>query len=494
MKILAFDLGASNGKIFLGNYDGATLALKQVKRFDNNQYVINDEIFWDILEVYHNLKEGVFNVLQSERGVISIGLDSYSNDFGLLDKDGRFVSQVHCYRDSRSKRNEEKIYSTISRQKLHSLCGNQNALFGTFMQLASMSLEKQSYLLEGAGNLLFLPDLFTYFLTGEINSEYTISSVSQMMDFNKTDWSREILDTFGIPEHIFPNIIHPGAQIGKLSKLSGCSVQKNPIEVVAVCEHDTASAFLAAPFGDNSVIISSGTWSLVGVETSSPIINDFTFLHNIANEGGYPGHHRILKNVMGQWIVQECRRFYFDQGRDYSFEQLMALATEEKPFNYMVNPDDERFFSPGRMPEKLREFCGETHQKSPGTPGEVMRCVVESLALQYRLVIEELEEVVGQKFNQINIVGGGSNNRLLNQCVANVTDRKVFSGPTEATALGNMIVQLITSGEIADVTQGRQIMMKSFPIDEYDPENQSEWEARFKQYCHMVNQKKDASQ
>ena len=489
MKMLAFDLGASSGKIFLGNYDGKTLDLKQVKRFDNNQIVIRDEIFWDVLEIFRNLKSGIVNVLQTEDEIVSIGLDSYSNDFGLLDKDGCFVSQVHCYRDNRTKRNEEKIYSMISRQKLHSLCGNQNALFGTLMQLASMSLEKQSYLLEGAGNLLLLPDLFIYFLTGEINSEYTISSVSQMMDFNKGTWSQEIINTFGIPEYIFPAIIQPGKRIGRLSERSGFPVYKNPVEVISVCEHDTASAFLAAPFGNNSVIISSGTWSLVGVETSSPIINDYTFIHNIANEGGYPGHHRLLKNVMGQWIIQECRRYYFDQSMDFSFEKLMDLAAEEKPFQFMVNPDDERFFSPGKMPEKLLEFCRENQQESPDRPGKVIRCIVESLALQYRLVIEELEEAVGKKFRQINIVGGGSDNRLLNQCVANATGRKVFSGPKEATALGNLIVQLISFGEIASVSQGRQLVLKSFSIDEYIPEHQSDWEARYQQYLNMINLK-----
>ncbi len=226
MKMLAFDLGASSGKIFLGIYDGNALTLKQVKRFDNNQIVIHDEIFWDVLEIFRNLKDGIINILKAEDGIVSIGLDAYSNDFGLLDKDGRFISQVHCYRDGRTKRNEDKIYSKISREKLHNLCGNQNALFGTLMQLASMSLEKQSYLLEGAGNLLLLPDLFIYFLTGEINSEYTISSVSQMMDFSMGSWHPEIIKTFGIPERILPPIIQPGKRIGILSGLPDGLLQK----------------------------------------------------------------------------------------------------------------------------------------------------------------------------------------------------------------------------------------------------------------------------
>lgn len=489
MKMLAFDLGASSGKIFLGNFDGKTLTLKQVKRFDNNQIIIHDEIFWNVLDIYQNLKDGIASALKTENDISSIGLDSYSNDFGLLDKDGHFVAQVHCYRDSRTKRNEDKIYAKISRQKLHSLCGNQNALFGTLMQLASMTLEKQSYLLENAGSLLLLPDLFIYFLTGKINSEYTISSVSQMMDFNTGNWSPEIIHTFGIPERILPAIVQPGDRVGRITALPGCNNHRSPVEVVAVCEHDTASAYLAAPYGENSVIVSSGTWSLVGVETDAPIINDYTFRHNIANEGGYPGHHRLLKNVMGQWIIQECRRSYAEQGLNVSFEMLMELAEKTEPFHYMINPDDERFFSPGEMPGKVLGFCREHQQSDPQTPGDVVRCIIESLAMQYRLVVEELEEVVGRKFNQINIVGGGSNNRLLNQSVANVTGCKVFSGPVEATALGNLLVQLISSREIHSADQGRELVKNSFPIDVFEPENRDAWEARYQQYLNMINHK-----
>lgn len=489
MKMLAFDLGASSGKIFLGSFDGNSLNLKVVKRFDNNQMFVRDEIFWDVLNIFDCIKNGITNGLQSDNKIISIGLDSYSNDFGLLDKDGCFISQVHSYRDSRTKRNEEIIYSMISKERLHSLCGNQNALFGTLMQLASMCLEKQSYLLEGAGSLLLLPDLLIYFLSGEIHSEYTISSVSQMMDFDKGTWSPEILNVFEIPISILPPIVQPGTRIGKVNENSGCLVNYGEIEVVSVCEHDTASAFLAAPLGSDSIIISSGTWSLVGVETKAPIINDYTFRHNIANEGGYPGHHRLLKNVMGLWLIQECRKYYSEQGMDFSFEDLIKIALLEAPFQHLINPNDERFFSPGNMPEKVSNICFESGQERPESPGEIIRCVVESLALQYRLVIEELETVVGRNYSQINIVGGGSNNRLLNQCVANATEKSVYAGPIEATAIGNLMVQLISFGEIASIAQGRQLVRNSFSIDLFEPENLPEWEARYQEYSQMINSK-----
>jgi sugar (pentulose or hexulose) kinase len=486
MNMLAFDLGASSGKLFQGNYDGHSLALKQLSRFNNRAATVRGEMFWDVLEIFDHLRDGISQAFRGGDTFSSIGLDSFSNDFGLLDQDGRFVTQVHAYRDSRTKRNEDQIYSLISRRRLHQLCGNQNALFGTLMQLASMSLEKQGYLLQGAGSLLLIPDLFNYFLTGEIHSEYTISSVSQMLDFGTGTWSPEILQTFGIPGRILPDVIRPGSVVGGISQGAGCSHAALGCKVIAVCEHDTASAFLAAPFGEGSIIISSGTWSLVGVEADAPFINDFTFEHNIANEGGYPGHHRLLKNVMGQWLVQECQRAYMESGQPYSISEMMDLAARERHFRFMINPDDERFFSPGDMPEKIAAYCSETGQGRPQGPGQVLACVLESLAMKYRLVMEELEVVTGHRFKEIIIVGGGSNNGLLNQYVANVTDRRVLAGPQEATSLGNLLVQLIAAGEIGSVEQGRQLIMASFPVQAFEPGQRSDWEARYEAYIQMI--------
>lgn len=354
------------------------------------------------------------------------------------------------------------------------------------MQLASMRLENQSYLLDGAGSLLFIPDLLAYFLTGEIHSEYTISSVSQMLDFHTGTWSPEILDVFGIPSRIFPRIVQPGTRVGKITEFSDCGAAKD-IDVISVCEHDTASAFLAAPYGADAIIVSSGTWSLVGIETSSPIITDFTFRNNIANEGGYPGHHRLLKNVMGQWLLQECQRAYRESGNSYSIMDMMELARLAQPFQFLIDPDDERFFSPGHMPEKIVAFCSEKKQGSPVSTGEVVRCIIESLAIKYRLVIETLEAAVGRKYSVINIIGGGSNNDFLNQCVANVTGRRVLSGPEEATSLGNLLIQLIAAGELGSIAQGRELVAASFPVQAIEPQNQSEWETRYQQYITMMN-------
>jgi rhamnulokinase len=479
MRMLAFDLGASSGKMFIGDFSNGHLKLDVVKRFDNQAVTVRDELFWDALKIYEDLKSGIADGLRIDPSIVSLGLDSYSNDFGLLDEDGRFLNQVHCYRDDRTKRNEERIYSIMSKEAIHHYGGNQNALFGTLMQLASMKLEKQGFLLDRADKLLFLPDLFAYFLTGEICSEYTISSVSQMLDFSKMDWSTEILTAFDLPRRIFQKISQPGTRVGKVSGTS--------LDVIAVCEHDTASAFLAAPLGEDSVIVSSGTWSLVGVESTVPIINDFTFSHNIANEGGYPGgHHRLLKNVMGLWLIQECQRWYRENGNDYSIEELLIMAQNEIPFRYLIDPNDKRFFSPGEMPKKITEYCTEKKQDKPYTPGQVIRCILESLAFQYRVVIEELQTLTGRRYARINIVGGGSNNRLLNQFAANATGMQVVAGPSEATAIGNLLVQLLAHGEISSVAQGRQIIQKSFKTENFDPENLNEWDDRYKQYLQMI--------
>jgi sugar (pentulose or hexulose) kinase len=486
MNLIAFDLGASSGKTIHGAFDGKKLTVETVDRFLHSQIQIRDELFWDIFGIFGHLKDGIRKVTHSGVNVKSIGLDSFSNDFGLLDTDGRFVTQVHCYRDERTSRNSQKIYSMISKKKLHRLSGNQNALFGTLMQLASMCLEKQTYLLEGAGHLLFIPDLFNYFLTGEIASEYTISSVSQMFNFDLGDWSDEIIDVFAIPRRILPNIIQPGTRVGRVSRSMGLTNGDREMEVVAVCEHDTASAFLAAPNGNNSIIISSGTWSLVGVELDAHLINDFTYEHNIANEGGYPGHHRLLKNVMGLWIVQECQKSFGNNGTDYSIGKLIKLAKEARPLKFLINPNDGLFFSPGNMPQKIVSYCSGHGQGAPETPGEIVRCVFESLALHYRYVIEELEQAANKRFPQINIVGGGSQNDFLNQLTANSTGRRVIAGPSEATAMGNLITQLISFGELESVEEARQVIKDSSELAFYEPMDRDLWNEKYEEYLDVI--------
>lgn len=481
--MLAFDLGASSGKIFVGTYDGNLLSVENVCRFENTAIAVRDELFWDVLAIFQRLKEGIA-LAQQYCPVSSIGIDSFSNDFALLDKRGFLVSQTHSYRDSRTKRNEDFIHSRISKKELHQITGNQYGLFSTFMQLAAMTNEDQDYLLKGAGTLLKLPDLFTYFLTGSKQCEYTLASVSQLMNITSGEWATEVLDRFSISSSLLPPIILPGVRVGKFD------TQRDPIEMVAVCEHDTASAFLASPVSSDAILISSGTWSLIGVETQTPIINDFTFQHNIANEGGFPGHHRILKNVMGHWLIQECCRWYNSKGLEYTFEELLRLASLEPTFANMIDPDDEIFFAPGDIPNRIEDYCRQRCQPLLNSPGKIIRCILESLAFKYRYVIEELETLLGCRYSKINIIGGGSKNTALNQMVANATNRPVYAGPFEATALGNIIVQLIAFGEIATISEGRELISHSFSIDYYEPENHIEWETKYQDFLNVLNKKK----
>ncbi|HBN96958.1 MAG TPA: rhamnulokinase [Firmicutes bacterium] len=479
MRMLAFDLGASSGKLFVGNYNGSSLQLENVGRFEHSATPVRGELFWDTIAIYKQLIDGITSVV-SQYSITSVGIDSFSNDFGLLDDKGRLVSQTHCYRDARTKRNEESIYSRISKEELHEITGNQSSLFSTFMQLASMMIEGQAYLLKGSGKLLKLPDLLIYFLTGSMQCEYTLASVSQVMDMTTGDWSTEILRRFGIPSRIFPEIVPTGNKVGKIVDLA------KPIEVVAVCEHDTASAFLGAPEADDAILISSGTWSLIGVETDGPIITQFTYEHNIANEGGYPGHHRLLKNVMGLWLLQESYRWYASQGFQYSLEDYGRLAKLESPFVHMIDPDDGSFFSPGDMPKKIAKYCLIHHQSQPESPGQVIRCIFESLALKYRYVIEELEALVGRQFRKVNILGGGSNNSILNQMVADVTNRTVYAGPADATVLGNMMVQLLSYGELSSIAEGRKLISQSFPVQRFEPQNPQAWADRYQEFVQMI--------
>jgi sugar (pentulose or hexulose) kinase len=483
--MMAFDLGATSGKVFLGRFDGRSLGLEETQRFDNRVVAVNNDLYWDVLRIYANLKEGITESLLRESQITSIGLDSFSNDFGLLDRHGHFINQVFCYRDNRTQRNAEKIYAIMSKRRMHQLSGNQNALFPTLMQLASMRLEVQGFLLDGSEYLLFLPDLFNYFLTGEIGSEYTISSVSQLYDFIHGVWNREILETFQIPNNLLAPIVSSGTRLGRIT--DPALMDAKDVNVIAVCEHDTASAFLAAPFGDQAIIISSGTWSLVGVEASEHMINEYTFRHNIANEGGYPGHHRLLKNIMGLWLIEECRKTFIDSGIDVSISALLDMGSSEQSFRSMIFPNDERFFSPGAIPEKIKEYCLDTGQPVPDTPGQIIRCIIESLAFSYRYVIEELEHLTNYHYEKINIVGGGSNNAFLNQCVANATRKIVIAGPNEATAIGNILVQMITGKEIASIKEGRQIVERSFLLTWFHPQQTDDWNSQYGLFKKMVD-------
>ena len=483
MNILAFDLGGSGGKLIKGNFDGKRISLSELVRFEHGPIPIGDGLYWEIAGIYRNLLDGLRKA-SSEGPVFSLGIDSFSNDFGLVDKNGELLTQVRCYRDERTSRHADYVYSKFSPRCLYELTGNQSALFNTLMQLGAMQAAGQGWLLEKAHRLLFVPDLLACFLTGETAAEYTISSVSQLYSYAEQEFSTEVLEAFNLNRALFGPVVMPGTVSGQLRNCLTRDQELAPFRVVSVCEHDTASAYLSSPLNRrDAIIISSGTWALMGCELEHPLINEETYRHNIANEGGYPGHHRFLKNIMGSWIIQEIRGEYRAKGIEYTYAEMENAAEKAAPFKYFIDVDDNIFFAPGNLTGKLREFCRRRYGSAPEDIGELVRCVYESLAMKYRKNLEVLEKITGTSFAVINIVGGGSKDSLMCRFTADACNRPVAAGPQEATVLGNMLVQLISAGEIASTGEGRDIIAASFPPRWYEPANSSAWEDAYARYC-----------
>ncbi|MBC8536906.1 rhamnulokinase [Feifania hominis] len=476
MNYLAFDLGASSGKLFLGGVDGGRLRLREVHRFENGPVALARHLYWDFFAIHRNLCEGI-RIACAEAGgpIASLGIDSFSNDFCLIGRDGALLTPMRCYRDDRTARAREAIFQKCPPRRLYTLSGNQVALFNTAMQLAAMREENDRSLDSGA-TLLLLPDLLCALLTGDVSGEYTISSVTQLFDFAADTWHAELLKAFGIPAELLPPVCHPGSPRGVIRPETGLPA----IPVVTVCEHDTASAFLAAPLTGDAAIISSGTWSLVGTETPAPVITEYGFAHNVANEGGLPGHHRLLRNVMGSWLLQELRAEYAGEGVTLSFGGLAELGAAEPPFSFLIDVDDECFFSPGDVRRKIRSRGRGA--VPPERPGQFVRCICESLALKYRYSIEVLEELCGRPLREIHIVGGGSKDSFLCQLTADACGRSVHAGPADASAVGNLLVQLMAAGELESVEAGRALIRASFPIQTFAP-RRGEWDAVYRCYC-----------
>jgi len=489
IKILAFDLGGSSGKIYIATYSGNNMQLEEIHRFTNHGIALGSSIYWDFLYIYTNLVIGIKKANMLYPGEIkSIGIDSFCNDFGLINRAGDLLMPIHCYRDERTLRYKDILDHIMPPRMRHQYSGNQNSPSTTLMHLASMREAGQEKILSSAYKLLHIPDLLIYYLTGNIASEYTIASVSQMYDYYTQTWSEEILKAYKIPKSLLPNIIKPGTHVGTLRKELRDEWNLPPIEVIAVCEHDTASAYLAAPCKDNSAIISSGTWCLTGIESNHPIINKETFMFNIANEGGYPGpHHRILKCNMGLWLIQEVRAYYASVGQEYTYLELDILAAQASPFTYLINPDDEVFFSQGNMPLRIQEKCMEVYGSCPQSVGEIVRCILESLALKFCWTIDKLEHISTKPIVHIQITGGGCQDKLLGQYTANACNRFVHCGPVDAAALGNATVQFLSHKAMNSVKQARSIIAKSYEITTYYPTDTSLWEQQYQHFLKLYH-------
>ncbi len=484
MHFIAFDLGASGGKIFLARCDQEKLTYEKIHHFDNRACLINGGLYWNICGIYEELVKGLRHAVQSSGdAIVSLGIDSFSNDFGIVDINGELVFPVRAYRDRRTARYAKTFDLIMSPAERYRLSGNQNALFNTLCQLHAMRESGQAYLFSNNNAMLLVPDLLAYFLTGRKFTEYTIASVTQMFDFRIGSWSREIVAAYGIPETFLLPIVQPGTIVGTTLAEINNAIGSAGFSVTAVCGHDTASAFLASPYPPGeAAIISSGTWVLVGMEVPEPIYSPLGLKYNFANEGGYQGHHRYLRNAMGTWILQELLREFAAEGKLYTFQELDALAEQAQPFQFLFDVDEEQFFFPGDMRGKIASSCRKYNGCAPASAAEFVRAVYESLAMRYRWTIDLLELISGEKLPLVSIVGGGARGELSCSFTASACGRTVSAGPHDATALGNIAVQMLASGKIASIEEARRIIRSSVALREFKPQRQAEWEAAYQRW------------
>jgi sugar (pentulose or hexulose) kinase len=485
LRGLAMDYGASSGRAILGKFDGKKLAIKEIHRFINEPVHLPDALYWDAPFLYRQLLDSISKAVASGGVPDSIGVDTWGVDFGLIDRDGRLIGNPVHYRDARTNGVMEEAFQRMTRERIFKNTGLAFMQINTLYQLLAI---ENSPLRHAVYTLLMTPDLLTYFLTGEQCAEYTIASTSQLCNPVQRDWSRQVLNTFSLPRSWFPDITEPGSIHGATrSAVNQQLGLRKPIPVAAVGSHDTASAVCALPvdekLGGRFAYISSGTWSLLGAETDKPIVSDAVLAANYTNEGGVFGKTRVLKNIMGLWILQECRRVWQREGITDTFATLAEKADLEKPFLAFFDPDDERFLPPGDMPQRIRQACARTNQPIPETPAQIARVVYENLALKYRWAIEQLSrEILGEKIERVYIVGGGSNNTLLNRMTAQSLGVPVYTGPGEATAIGNLLMQAVALGELKGLNEIRAVVRASFAPRLYEPSDRDAWDDAYAQF------------
>jgi len=485
--MLAIDLGASNGRAILGILEDEKLTIQEVHRFSNDPVMVNGNLYWDILRLFHEIKQGILNCVRlGHRDIQSIAVDTWGVDFGLLDSKDNLLGNPYHYRDKRTGGMMEKLQKLISKEELYNITGIEFMWFNTILQLYSMKRENSS-LLKEAKTLLLTPDLLNYFLSGVKTTEYSIASTTQLLDAYTKCWSDKVIDQLDLPREIFTDIIPSGTIIGELTEELSTELGIQNLRVIAVAGHDTQSAIAAVPTEDEDfAYISCGTWSLMGFESNQPIINEKSMDLSVTNEGGVGGKITVLKNIMGLWLIQECKRYWDNEGQGCTFAELDEKVIHAKPFISFVDPDDVSFIAPGNMPERIREYCRKTGQPVPETKGEVVRCITQSLALKYRMTVEKLEDLLGKKLPVIHMVGGGIKDKLLCRFTAEATGRSVIAGPIEASSIGNILVQAMALGKIKDLKQIRNIVKASFPIVTYTPTEKELWDKAYVVYKEII--------
>ncbi len=481
---LAIDLGAESGRLMLGSLELGRLSLEEVHRFPNTPLRADGSMHWDIPALFNEIKMGLHKAAALNIPIASISTDSWGLDYVLFDARGEVISPTFHYRDTRTARGVERVRGLISWPEIFSETGIQFMPINTLYQLGAESPER----LGRATRLVPMADAFNFFLCGVARAEETLASTTQLYNPRTRDWSERLLRALELPRELLPPLVAPGTLLGPLNSEIAEGLGLAPMPVVATCSHDTAAAVAAIPaHGEEWAYISSGTWSLMGVELPAPLLTDACRDFNFTNEVGFGSTVRLLKNIVGLWIVQECRRAWVEKGTELNYPCLMQMASEAPAFVSLIDPDDARFVQPGSMPDKVAAFCRETSQPVPLTPGEVIRCALESLALLYRSTFLRLEELVGRQLKAVHVVGGGSQNTLLNQFTANALGAPVIAGPIEATGLGNILVQAIALGDVASLAAGREIISASFPTQTYAPADAAAWVAASKRFERLRN-------
>lgn len=485
---LAVDLGASSGRVLAGTLDSDRFVLEEVHRFPNGGVGVGERLHWDVLRLWADIKEGLTQAGRrfGDR-VASVAVDTWGVDFGLLDRNGELLANPHHYRDSQNAGMLDVAFHSVPRDDIFAATGLQFMEINSLYQLLALRGRKQGAL-DAASHFVMMADLFHLFLTGEISNEVTNSTTSQCFDPRKGDWARSILERFGLPVEIFGPVSQPGTRLGSLRASVQRETRLGAVEVVLPGTHDTASAVMAVPAQSRPgempdwCYISSGTWSLMGVEVPEPMVTEEVFRENFTNEGGVGGTTRLLKNIAGLWLVQECRRIWQRDGHDYGWSTLVDLARKSLPLQSFIYPDHGDFLAPEEMPATIQDFCRATSQPVPDGPGAIVRCALESLALRYREVLEILESFVGRRIETIHIVGGGTQNQLLCQMAADACDRTVVAGPVEATALGNLAMQAVSLGLCDSIAQARQRISGSFELATYRPQTHGAWDEAYSRF------------
>lgn len=485
---LALDLGAESGRGLLGRFDGQHLSLEEVHRFPNGPVKMLDTLHWDLPRLFDEIKTTLRKVAAGGAKLDGLAVDTWGVDFGLVGRGDTLLGNPVHYRDSRTDGMIDEACRLVGRERIYEITGLQFLTFNTAFQLLAMK-RQGSPLLDVAETMLMMPDLIGWLLTGRRAGEYTNATTTQLLDARTRTWSGELCDGLGLPKHILPELIEPGTELGPLRGDLATETGLGAAPVIVPATHDTGSAVVAVPAVGTSgdwCYLSSGTWSLMGVEIPGPIINETTRRYNFTNEGGACGTIRLLKNIMGLWLVQECRRTWARSGRDYSYEDLIPRAEAAAPFRSLVDPDDPSFLAPGDMPTRIAAYCERTGQPVPDGEGAFVRCALESLALKYRWTVERLEEITGRSIRAIHVVGGGSRNALLNQFAADATGRPVYAGPVEATAIGNVLMQAMARGRLGSLAEVREVVARSFPVTVYEPREPSAWEPAIGRFGGLV--------